>query len=85
MDKTLNPPESTYKTTFLVLSRIWYKICTRAWSPFPLIIPWKTMNLFIDNVLVRFRFIGELIERSGLVPWEYEYLFPVALYLPSFV
>ena len=44
-DKTLNPPESSYKTTFLVLSRIWYKICTRAWSPFPLIIPWKTMNL----------------------------------------
>ena len=35
-DKTLKLPESTYKTTFLVLSRIWYKICTRAWSPFPL-------------------------------------------------
>jgi hypothetical protein len=45
VDKTLKPPESTYKTTFLVLSRIWYKICTRAWSPFPLIIPWKTMKL----------------------------------------
>ena len=45
VDKTLNPPESTYKTTFLVLSRIWYKICTRAWSPSPLIVPWKTMNL----------------------------------------
>ena len=44
VDKTLKPPESTYKTTFLVLSRIWYKICTRAWSPFPLIIPWKTLN-----------------------------------------
>ena len=25
MDKTLKPPESTYKTTFLVLSRMWYK------------------------------------------------------------
>ena len=45
VDKTLESPESTYKTAFLVLSRIWYKICTRAWSPFPLIIPWKTMKL----------------------------------------
>ena len=39
VDKTPEPPESTYKTTFLVLFRIWYKICTRAWSPFPLILP----------------------------------------------
>ena len=45
VDKTLKPPESTYRTTFLVLSRIWYKICTRAWSPFPLIIPRKTMQV----------------------------------------
>jgi len=45
VDKTLKPSESAYKTTFLVLSRIWYKICTRAWSPFPLIIPWKTMQV----------------------------------------
>ena len=45
VDKTLKPPESTYKTTFLVLSRIWNKICTRAWSPFPLIIHWKTMQV----------------------------------------
>ena len=45
VDKTLKPPESTYKTTFLVLFRIWYTICTRAWSPLPVIIPWKTMNL----------------------------------------
>ena len=44
VDKTLKPPESTYKTTFLVLSRIWNKFSTRAWSHFPLIIPWKTMN-----------------------------------------
>ena len=45
VDKTAKPPESTYKTTFLVLSRIWHTICTRAWSPFPLIIPWKSMKL----------------------------------------
>ena len=47
VDKTLKRPESTYKTTVLVLSRIWYKNCTRAWSPFPLIIPWKTMNFVV--------------------------------------
>ena len=44
VDKTLKPPESTDKTTFLVLSRIRYKICTRAWSSLPLSIPWKTLN-----------------------------------------
>ena len=48
VDKTLKPSESTYKTTFLVVSRIRYKICTRAWSPFPLIIPWQTMKLRDD-------------------------------------
>ena len=46
-DRTL-PPESTYKTTFLVLSRIWCKICTRAWSPFPLITSCKTMKVSPD-------------------------------------
>jgi len=45
VDKTLKPPESAYTTTFLVLSRILHKICTRAWSPFPVIIPWKTMKI----------------------------------------
>ena len=45
VDKTLKSPESTYKITFLVLSRIWYTICTRAWSPFNVIIPWKTMKV----------------------------------------
>ena len=37
VDKTLEPPESTYKTTFLVWSKIWFMFSTRAWSPFPLI------------------------------------------------
>ena len=50
VDKTLKPHESTYKTTFLILSRIWYTICTRAWSPFPSIIPWKTMRLHTRRV-----------------------------------
>ena len=27
---------------------------------------------FIDNQLVRFRFISELIERCNLVPWRVE-------------
>ena len=35
VDKTSKPPESTHKTTFLVLSRIWYKFFGRAWSSFP--------------------------------------------------
>ena len=51
-DKTLKHPESTYKTTFLVVSNIWYKICTRARSPFPLIQVSKTMNL-VTRVVTR--------------------------------
>ena len=45
MDKTLKHPESTDETTLLVLSNIWYKIYTRAWSLFPSIKASKTMNL----------------------------------------
>jgi hypothetical protein len=47
MDKTLQHPESTYKTTFLVLSNIWYILFTKSWSPFPLIEASKTMKLLI--------------------------------------
>ena len=50
VDKTLKPPESTFKTTFLVLSSIWFRICTRAWIPFPLIIPWKTVKVLLFGV-----------------------------------
>ena len=45
MDKTLKHPESTDETTLLVLSNIWYKIHTMAWSLFPSIKASKTMNL----------------------------------------
>ena len=45
MDKTLKHHESTYKITFLVWSNIWYTICIRAGSPFPLIKASKTMNM----------------------------------------
>ena len=31
---------------------------------------------FIDNQQVRFRFIGKLIQRSGLLPWGFEFSFP---------
>ena len=45
MNKTLKHTESTYITTFLVLSNIWYKMGTRAWSPFPLIKASETTKL----------------------------------------
>ena len=37
--------KNTFKTTFLVLSNVWYKICTRAWSPFPSIKASNTLQV----------------------------------------
>ena len=40
-------------------------------------------DLCIDNLLVRTHFIIETISWTGLAPWEFEFPFPGALYLPS--
>jgi len=36
----------------------------------------KERKFFIDNVLVLVRFITDIIERTGLVPWEFQFPFP---------
>ena len=33
-------------------------------------------DFFIDSLLVRIRFITKMVQRTGLVPWEFD--FPVA-------
>ena len=33
----------------------------------------------IDNLLVRIHFIIEMIRRTGLAPWEFEFPFPGSL------
>jgi len=37
----------------------------------------------VDNLLVRIHFIIVMIWWAGLSPWEFEFLFQVALHLPS--
>ena len=36
-------------------------------------------DLFIDNFLVRIHFIIEMIQWTGLAPWEFEFPFPGSL------
>jgi len=36
-------------------------------------------EFFIDNLLVRFQFIIEMIWWTGLAPWEFEFPFPGSL------
>jgi len=36
-------------------------------------------EFFIDNLLVRIHFIIEMIWRTGLAPWEFEFTFPDSL------
>ena len=38
---------------------------------------------FIDNLLVRIHFIIVMIKLTALAPWEFEWPYQVALYLPS--
>ena len=40
-------------------------------------------EFFIDNLLVRIRFIIVMIRWTGLAPWEFEFPFQVALHLTS--
>ena len=40
-------------------------------------------DFFSDNLLVRINFIIVMIRWTGLAPWEFEFLFQVALHLPS--
>ena len=39
----------------------------------------RDRELFIDNLLVRVRFIIEMIWWTGLAPWEFEFPFPGSL------
>jgi len=40
-------------------------------------------EVFIGNLLVRIHFIIVMIRWTGLAPWEFEFIFQVALHLPS--
>ena len=40
-------------------------------------------EFFIDNLLVRIHFIIVMIRWTGLAPWKFDFLFQVALHLPS--
>ena len=39
----------------------------------------RKIVLFIDNLLVRIRFVVEVIWWTGLAPWEFEFPFPGSL------
>ena len=41
--------------------------------------PCKEREFFIDNLLVRIRFIIVMIRWTGLAPWEFEFPFPGSL------
>jgi hypothetical protein len=36
-------------------------------------------EFFIDNLLVRIHYITVIIRRTGLAPWEFDFLFPGSL------
>ena len=40
---------------------------------------WRESDFFIDNLLVRIRFIIVMIWWTGLAPWEFEFRFPGSL------
>jgi len=39
----------------------------------------RAREFFIDNLLVRIHFIIEMIWRTGLAPWEFEFPFPAGM------
>ena len=44
----------------------------------------RERKFIIDNLLVRIHFSIEMIRRTGLVPWEFEFPFPGSL-APTFI
>ena len=46
--------------------------------------PASETDFFVDNLLVRIHYVVVTIRRTGLAPWELNFLFQVALHLPSY-